>query len=246
MNDIIGLGIVGLTSILLLAFTLIKRKSPALFRDIPALTRLRRAAGLAVEDGTRLHISLGRGGLLTPRGAGPLAGLALLRGLAEQASVSDRPPVVTSGEGVLSALSQDTLESAYRAAGAEEMYQPVNGRASGLTPFSYAAGAMPITRDEYISTTVLLGDFGPEAALLADAAERDQSLLVAGASDPAAQAVLFASASDPLIGEEMFAAPAYLNADAAQRASISVQDILRWLIILALLGLSAMKFLGIV
>ena len=64
--------------------------------------------------------------------------------------------------------------------------------------------------------------------------------------DPAAQAVLFASASDPLIGEEMFAAPAYLNADAAQRASISVQDILRWLIILALLGLSAMKFLGIV
>jgi len=245
MSDILGLGIVGLASILLFAYTLIKRKSPALFREIAALTHLRRAAGLAVEDGTRLHVSLGRGGLLTPRGAGPLAGLALLRGLAEQASVSDRPPVVTSGEGALSALSQDTLESAYRAAGAEEQYQPINGRASGLTPFSYAAGAMSITRDEYVSTTVLLGDFGPEAALLADAAERDRSVLVAGASDPAAQAGLFASASDPLIGEELFAATAYLNADAAQHASLSVQDILRWVIILALLILSAAKFFGI-
>ena len=32
-------------------------------REIPAFIRLRRSVGLAVEAGTRVHVSLGRGGL---------------------------------------------------------------------------------------------------------------------------------------------------------------------------------------
>ena len=245
MNAVAGPAIVGLAAALLLALTLWKRKSPAAFREIPALTRLRRAAGLAVEDGTRLHVSLGRGGLLTPRGAAPLAGLAVLRGLGEQASLSDRPPVATSGDGALSVLSRDTLEAAYQAAGAEEFYQPTAGRASGLTPFSYAAGALPILHDEHISTTILLGDLGAEAALFAEASERESAMLAGGSSEAAAQAVLFAASSDALLGEEIFAAPAYLGADAAQRASLTVQDVLRWLIILAMLAAAGLKFIGV-
>ena len=53
---------------LLLAITLWERNSPAKLRDIPALSRLYRMLGLSVEDGTRLHISLGHGNLLDARG----------------------------------------------------------------------------------------------------------------------------------------------------------------------------------
>ena len=244
MTQIIGLVLLLIAGVFLLALTFIKRKTPAAFREILALTRLRRSAGMAVEEGTRLHVSLGRGSLIGPSGAAGLAGLALLRQVSEQASISDRPPLASSGDATLAILSRDTLESAYKATGAEELYQPSNGRLTGLTPFSYAAGTMSVIRTEQISTNVLIGDFGPEAALLVDAAERENALTLGAASDPAAQAVLFATASDPLAGEELFAAPAYVGRDPAHRASLQVQDMLRWIVILALLGAVALKLVG--
>ncbi|MEW6240565.1 MAG: DUF6754 domain-containing protein [Chloroflexota bacterium] len=245
MSALTGFGVVLLAVFLLLAMTFIRRKSPPVFREIAAFTRLRRAAGLAVEDGTRLHVSLGRGGLQSARGASALAGLALLRRLAEQASGSDRPPVVTSGDAVLAYLSQDTLESAYKTAGAVELFRAETGRLSGLTAFSYAAGAIPVVRDENVSASVLIGHFGPEAALLTESAERENAFILAAADEPATQSILFASVQDPLIGEELYAAAAYAGAETSHAASLQVQDILRWLVVLALLAGAAMKLAGL-
>ena len=246
MTQALPLGLVILAAVLLLALTFIKRKSPPAFREIAALTRLKRAAGLAVEDGTRLHVSLGRGGLVSPRGAASLSALALLRQIGEQTSISDRPPVATSGDPVLAALSQDTLQAACQAAGVDELFQPTSGRLGGLTPFSYAAGAMTVARQEQVSTDVLMGDFGAEVGLLTEASERENSTLIAATSEPSAQAILFASAAEPLVGEELFAAPAYIGNDPAQRASLQAQDILRWLVILALLAAAGMKMVGLI
>ena len=246
MTQALPLGLVILAAVLLLALTFIKRKSPPAFREIAALARLKKAAGLAVEDGTRLHVSLGRGGLVTPRGAASLSALALLRQIGEQTSISDRPPVATSGDPVLAALSQDTLQAACQSAGVDELFQPTSGRLGGLTPFSYAAGAMTVARQEQVSTDVLMGDFGAEVGLLTEASERENSTLIAAASEPSAQAILFASATEPLVGEELFAAPAYIGNDPAQRASLQAQDILRWLVILALLAAAGMKMVGLI
>jgi len=246
MTQALPLGLVILAAVLLLALTFIKRKSPPAFREIAALARLKKAAGLAVEDGTRLHVSLGRGGLVSPRGAASLSALALLRQIGEQTSISDRPPVATSGDPVLAALSQDTLQAACQSAGVDELFQPTSGRLGGLTPFSYAAGAMTVARQEQVSTDVLMGDFGAEVGLLTEASERENSTLIAATSEPSAQAILFASAAEPLVGEELFAAPAYIGNDPAQRASLQAQDILRWLVILALLAAAGMKMVGLI
>ena len=162
-------------AVLLLAFTFLRRKSPAVFRKIEAYERLNRAVGLAVEGGTRLHVSIGRGNLFTARGGSALAGLAMLRRLSERTSLSDHPPVVTSGDASLAILSQDTLQAGYRAAGAEDQYRFTTGRLTGLTPFAFAAGTIPIMRDEKVSANVIIGDLGPEAALLADAADTENA-----------------------------------------------------------------------
>ncbi len=239
-----ALGLLVLAALLLLAFTFLRRKSPASLRSIDAYERLNRSVGLAVENGTRLHISLGRGNLFTARGGSALAGLAMLRRLAERTSVSDRPPVATSGDASLAILSQDTLQSGYRAAGAEEQYRFTTGRLTGLTPFSYAAGAMPTIHDENVSTNVILGDLGPEAALLAEASDRENATLIAASDNLSAQAVFYASAQEPLIGEELFAAGAYVGAGTAHEASLNVQDILRWLIILAIVVGALFTFAG--
>jgi hypothetical protein len=242
---LIALGLLAVSGILLLAFTLMRRRSPGVFRDIEAYNKLNRAVGHAVEDGTRLQISIGRGNLFTTRGGSALAGLALLRRLSERTSQSDHPPIVTSGDASLMILSQDTLQSGYRAAGAEEQYRLTTGRLTGLTPFAYAAETIPIMSDENVSTSVVIGDLGAESALMIEAADREDIDLIAASDNLSAQSVLFVSSQDPLIGEELFVAGAYIGAGASHEASLQVQDVLRWLVVLAILGGAVVKFLGI-
>ncbi|HUE98534.1 MAG TPA: DUF6754 domain-containing protein [Anaerolineales bacterium] len=240
----LAFGLLVFAAILFVVFTLWRRRSPASMRLIEAYERLNRSVGLAVENGTRLHISLGRGNFFTARGGSALAGLAMLRRLAERTSVSDRPPIVTAGDASLAILSQDTLQSGYRAVGAEEQYRFSTGRLTGLTPFSYAAGTLPTIQDENVSATIVLGDLGTEAGLLTEAADRENTSLIAASDNLSAQSVFFVSSQEPLIGEELYAAGAYVGAGASHEASLNVQDILRWLIIAAIIIGSLLKFVG--
>lgn len=215
------------------------------FREIAAFIKLRQAVGIAVEAGTRVHISVGRGSLTGLESASALAGLTMLDRVARAASVSDCPPVATSGDGVLTILTQDTLRSSYRALGVEEQYDPTSGRVAGLTPFSFAAGVLPVIYDEQISANILNGHFESEIGLINEAAERKGSLVVAGSESITGQAVIYATASDPLIGEEAFAGGAYLGAGPMHDASLHAQDIMRWVVVVLILAGSAIKLLGI-
>lgn len=240
----IALSILILAAVLLVVITFWKRRSPARLRDIPAFTRLIRAVGLSIEDGRRLHISLGHGSLLDARGGSALAALATLRIIAERTSVSDMPSVASAGDPTLGLLTQDTIQAGYKAANVDELYVPTTGRVTGLTPFSYAAGAMHIANNENVSTNILLGHFGAEAGLLADTSDRDHVTLIGASDNLTGQAILYASSQDALIGEELFAAGAYLGGDPAHTASLTVQDILRWLVIAALFVGAGLKFVG--
>jgi hypothetical protein len=241
---LVGFGVVFISTTLMVGLSMLHRKSPPVFRTIPAITHLRQAVGRVVEDGSSLHVSLGRGGLITPQSASAMAGLILLRRLAELTSAGDKTPVATSGDAALTILSQDTLQTASQTY-AQGAYDPTAGRLTGLTPFSYAAGALPFIRDENFSANVLIGNFGIEAALLTDAAERSNTFTLAASDNLAAQAVMYASAQEPLIGEELYAAGAYVEAGEMHTASLTVQDILRWLIIIVIMFGAFLKLMGI-
>lgn len=230
-----GFGVLFFSAILMLVFSFLRRKKPPVFRDIPAFARLRQAVGLVVEDGSRLHVSLGRGALTTPQSASALAGLALLRRLVGLTSAGDQPPIATSGDAALAILSQDTLQVAAKFFEGATV-DSTAGRLTGLTPFSYAAGTIPAIRDENVSANVLMGNFGVEVALLTDAVERENTFVLAGSDNLTAQAVIYASAQEPLIGEEIYAAGAYVESGPLHTASLTVQDVLRWLIIAAILA----------
>jgi hypothetical protein len=214
-------------------------------RDISAFTRLRRGIGLAVESGQRLHISLGHGGISGVRGASALVGLSILRRIARAASISDRPPVATSGDALVAILSQDTLQGEYSDIGAESQYDPTSGQLSGLSPFSYAVGTLPVIYDQHVSVNIIAGSFGSEVALLTDAAERNGSLSLAGSENLSAQSVLYASAHEPLVGEEFYASGAYIQAGPFHYASLRAQDILRWVLVGVILVGAALKLAGV-
>jgi hypothetical protein len=234
--EVAGFGLISICALLMLGVLILHRKKRYVFRDIPAMNRLRQAVGLVVEDGSRLHVSLGRGSLITPQSASALAGLSLLHRLANLTSSGDQPPIATSGDAALAILSQDTLQSAAKSYD-QVSFDTATGRLSGLTPFSYAVGTIPVIRDENVSANILLGNFGVEVALLTDAVERENTFLLAGSDNLAAQSVIYASAQEPLIGEEIYAAGAYFEAGPLHNASLTVQDILRWsFIVIILLG----------
>jgi hypothetical protein len=213
-------------------------------RSIPAFDRFRREIGLAVEAGKRLHITLGRGSLSGQEAGSALIGLHLLEHVSRTAAISDRPPVTTSGDGSLSILSQDAARAVLRSSGGENQYDPTTGRLSGLTPYAYAAGTIPVILDEQVAATIVAGHFGSEVALITDAAARNGTLTLAGSDNLSAQAVIYATAEEPLIGEELFAAGAYLNAGPAHRASLRAQDIIRWLLVGIILAGAGLKLIG--
>jgi hypothetical protein len=246
LGSIIGLLLILLAAGLMFFFSLRQPSNTrAVLRPIRAMQRLRRAIGLAIEDGTRLHVSIGKSSIIGLNNASALAGLSTLERIGMLSSLSDRPPVATTGDGTLALLSQDTLRASYRLSNVAELYDPSQARLTGPTPFSYVAGTMPIILDERVSANLFVGNFGSEVALMIDAAERKNSFTLAASDAFAAQAVLYATASEPLIGEELFAVPAYLQAGSMHLAGLRTQDILRWVLIAALLIGAGLSFLGI-
>jgi hypothetical protein len=167
----------------------------------------------------------------------------MLERLSGSASTGDKPPIVTSGEGALGILAQDTLRGTYRRIGLSEQFEPTSSQVVGLTPFSYAAGTLSLVSDKKTGANILAGNFGSEVALITDAGERSGNLTLAGTDNLPAQAVIFATAHEPLIGEELYAGGAYLNAGPTHDASLRAQDVLRWaLVVVILLGVVTKLF----
>ena len=77
-------------------------------------------------------------------------------------------------------LSQDVMRTSFKNVSSEAQFDFGAGRMSGLTPFSYVAGAIPVILDEQVSTNVLVGNFGSEVGLLTEASEQKGSLTIAG------------------------------------------------------------------
>ncbi len=244
--SLIGLAFIIFFVGLMLAYLFLhKDQTTRSLREIPAFARLRRSIGLAVETGMRLHIALGNGGIQGLRGAPGMVGLSVIQRISRSAAISDRPPTATSGEAALSILSQDALRSGYREANAEYQFEQTSGQLSGLTPYSFAAGVLPTIYDEHVSVNLMLGSFDAEVALISEAAERTDSLTIGGSENLNAQAILFASAQEMLVGEEMFAAGAYLQTGKMHIASLFAQDVLRWVIFAMILIGAGMKLAGV-
>jgi hypothetical protein len=231
-RELLTLALVILFTVLMIVFYFRNRNREGRFlRDIPAFYRLRGAIEVAVEDGTRIHLAIGRSDITSPQGAAALVGLSMLKQIALTASDSDHPPTATAGDGTLGILAQDTLRSTYQTLQILPSYDHSLGRVTGLTPFSYAAGTMPVIFDEDVSVNLLAGSFGNEVALISSAGERSQTLTLAGTDSIPGQAILYATAHEPLIGEELYAGGAYIDAGPMHVSSLQAQDVVRWVLV---------------
>jgi hypothetical protein len=102
---------------------------------------------------------------------------------------------------------------------------------------------MDILGNEAVEATVMIGGFGDEYLLMGEAARRRGITHVGGASDPNVVPFVFASADQALIGEDLYAAGAYLTRNVWHVGSLLAQDFMRWVIVAVIVALVATKTL---
>jgi hypothetical protein len=204
------------------------------FRRIQAFEALSGFLDLAVERGKVAHVSLGDAGIGADRTAAIVSGLAVLRHLAERGAPVGASPMVTVADPTLLFAAQDVIHDAHERVGRSASYRSTDVQLVAPNPTAYAIGALEVIRDERVATNVMTGPFGAEYLLMAEPGAQRDIAQVAGSDALNAQPLIYATADPVLIGEELFAAGAYLTDRPEHVASLWVQDILRLLIVAAI------------
>ncbi|HZY41237.1 MAG TPA: DUF6754 domain-containing protein [Anaerolineae bacterium] len=207
------------------------------FRSIPLFSLLRGQTGRAIESGRELHVSIGTGGISGDDVTTTLAGLQIVEYLADEAAASGISPIITTADPAALLLAEDTLRRPYIRQGDLSSYQPLSARLPALNAVQYAAATMDYLAHENALANVMSGSFGPEIGLIEHESAKQDLLKINAAADPRALAVLSTTSEHLLIGEEMFAAKAYLQARPAQLASLRAQDIVRVAIVIGIVVL---------
>lgn len=210
------------------------------FRSLPGVALLRARFSDVAESGRPLHIATGSGQRsVTGTSAETIASLLIAQRIAEETTQRGGNVAATSGDIVAHAALRGSLRQAYRHAGfASDYHSPSVQLVAQNTPIAYAAGVSARYASEPVATSVVAGNYGAEALLITEEGKHRGVPQVAAATSFDALPVLALSANATMIGEELFAAEAYLSDAPGPKARLVTHDLLRWtLIVLLVIGL---------
>ena len=213
-------------------------------RRIRAFDALKGFSSRAIEAGRPLHLTLGSGSMANQSTADSLAGLSVLEHLAKQAAVTRIPPTVTMANPTVMLFAQNTLRAAWKENNSTATPVSKNVRYVAPQPAAYAAGVMSMLNTDKPEATAMVGQFGDEYLLMGESAALRGVSQVAGASNPNTLPFIYVSADESLLGEEMYAAGAYLQKTPSHIGSLLAQDTMRWAIGLVILGGVVIASLG--
>ena len=133
--------------------------------------------------------------------------------------------IATMKDPVVFPLAQEVVKAGYAEAGKANEYQEDMVRFLSSEQFAKAAGAMGTLQREKVAANIMIGAFYAEALLLAEAGFQAGAIQV-GSTARMYQLPFFVIVCDyVLIGEEMFAASAYVSRDAEKLGALAGQDI---------------------
>lgn len=205
-------------------------------RPIPAWDLLSKAIAHAAETGRPLHVSPGTAGLGDNLTAETVAGLTVLETVAGRCATSGAPMLVSTASPLVLPIAQGMLRQAWEAAGYPQEYRPEQVRFIAQDRNAYAIGAADLVSHEGVNTSVLLGHFAEEYLLLGEPSARARVEQVAGTGQAYTLPFMITTANEVVLGEEIFAAGAYLTDRIAHIASLVAQDNMRLVVIIIILA----------
>ncbi len=216
-------------------------------RPLPALDLVRRALARGAETGNAIHLSPGSGGVdLRPGAAETIVGLLVTERVAQEAALTGAPILVGVGDAVSYLALQGAVRRAYERAGAAEEHDP--GRIQLLAhqdPMGYALGVNSVYGRQPVEVSQMIGSFGQEFVLIGETGAARGIPQIAGTANATAQPLTYLAADEALIGEEIFAAEAYLSRETTSDARLRTQDALRTVAIVTILLLTILSLSGI-
>ena len=223
----------GIICFSIILFIQAAHKGKKLFvRKIAGLEAIDEAVGRATEMGKPIVFVPGIGDLDNVQ---TLAGLTILGYVSETIAEYDAKLDVPVCRSLVMTTGREIVKQAYLTAGRPEAYDENIVRYLTDEQFGYVAGVNgTLLRDEP-ATCFYMGAFFAESLLLAETGNRIGAIQIAGTAMPS-QLPFFISACDyTLIGEELFAASAYLSRDPRQLGSLKGQDVGKLIVMVTIL-----------
>lgn len=228
-----------LIGVLLLSFAIIyfieqaKKGKPLFIRKIAGLEAVDEAIGRATEMGKKvLYIP----GIQDLDNVQTVAGVTILGRVAKVAAEYETHLEVPTSRALVMVACREAVQEGYSLAGRPDAYN--QDRIYYLTDeqFGYAAGVDGIIVREKPAAIFYQGCFFAESLILSETGNSIGAIQIAGTAQPTQLPFFFAACDYTLIGEELFAASAYLSREPRQLGSLKGQDIGKALIMLAVLA----------
>ncbi|OQX91736.1 MAG: hypothetical protein B6D58_06590 [candidate division Zixibacteria bacterium 4484_95] len=217
----------------LLNFIISAKKGKKLYiRPLAGIDAVDDAIGRATEMGKPILFILGLG---TAADIATIAGFTILSRVAKKTAEYQTRVLVPVQDPVVLAVAQETVRTAYLEAGRPDQYNSDNIFYVTAMQFPYVAAVNSIMLREKPATNFYMGLFYAESLLLAETGNIAGSIQISG-TDQIAQLPFFVAATDfTLIGEELYAASAYLSQEPVQLGTLKAQDYTKAIIMIIII-----------
>ena len=218
------------------------RKGKELFiRKINGLESMDEAVGRATEKGKPILFVPGIGDLDDIQ---TIAGLTILSQLAFKAATYNAELIVPVSKSMVLSTAREIVKEAYLKAGRHDAFKKDNIFYLTDDQFGYVAGIDGIMLREQPAANFFLGTFYAESLILAETGFGTGAMQTAGTAQPHQLPFFVVTCDYTLIGEELFAASAYLSKEPNQLGSLKGQDFGKLVIVLMIIIGSILEMAG--
>lgn len=228
-NKLFTLFAVIIFGVMVVLFVHLAKKGKNLYmRPIAGLEEIDNAIGRATEMGRPMLYCMGNGGLSD---MATLASMGILSLVAKKAAEYDTRLIVPCYDYIVMPIAQEIVREAHYAVGRPDSFDKNDVFYLTSVQFAYVAGVNGIMIREKMATNFFLGYFAAEALLMTETGNAVGAMQIAG-SDAITQIPFFITTCDyTLIGEELYAASAYLNREPMLLGTLKAQDYFKLLLL---------------
>jgi len=213
---------------------------------------IRKIAGLeAIDDAVGRATEMGRPVLFIPGirdmdDVQTIAGITILGRVARTIAEYDIRINMPVSRSIVMTTARETIKAAYAAEGRIDAYSDDFVYYLTDEQFGYVAAVDGIMVRDKPATCFYMGSFFAESLIFAETGNSIGAIQIAGTAMPAQLPFFVAACDYTLIGEELFAASAYLSGEPKQLGSLKGQDVGKFIAMLAIiLGMIAVTLYSI-
>ena len=209
-----------------------RKGKPLFLRKIPGLDAVEEAVGRATEMGRPVLFIPGIAELDEIE---TIAGISILGRVAKITAQYETPLMVPVRYPLVLAAGQEVVEQAYIEMGKKDHYDKDTVRYVAGEQFAFTANVAGYMMRERPATNIYMGAFFAESLLLAETGNAAGSIQIAGTARPEQLPFFIAACDYTLMGEELYAASAYLSHEPVMLGGLKGQDFVKMLIIISII-----------